>query len=160
MNDQAGRQAIWRKIEAAQARNTKRLAEQAASARDNVIRIAKEHPLRVIGGAVALGALAAVLLPRRNRRKLGRKTSAFVTMATKLALDYALSTQKAARKAGRASRRRISDLSETLVDSTESFRQEVDRIASEAGDAARGLGEDLTKRRMRAAEKIKARIGR
>ncbi|WP_324742874.1 hypothetical protein U8326_05695 [Tsuneonella sp. CC-YZS046] len=160
MNYDSGRQAIWRKIEAAQARNTRRLAEQAASARDNVIRIAKEHPLRVIGGAVAVGVLAAVLLPKRNRRKLGRKTSALVTMATKFGLDYALSTQKAARKAGRASQKRISDLGETLMDSTESFRQEVDRIASEASGTARGIGGNLARQGTRVAEKMKARIWR
>ncbi len=155
-----GRQAIWRKIEAAQARNARRLAEQAAGARDNVIRIAKEHPLRVIGGAVAVGVLAAVLLPKRNRRKLGRKTSTLVTLATKLGLDYALSTKRAARKAGQASQKRIADLGETLMDSTESLRQEVDRIASEASGTARGLGGNLARQGTRVAEKMKARIGR
>lgn len=160
MNYDPGHQAIWQKIEAAQSRNAEKFAEYAANARVSAIRITKEHPLRVIGGAVAIGAFLAIVLPKRSRRKLGRKSSALVTMATKLGMDYALRTQKAAKKVGLVGQKSLADLSETLVDSTDSFRQDIDRIASEASGTARGFGGRLAKRGARVAEKMKAQIGR
>lgn len=158
--DPGRRHDMWNKIEAAQARNARRLAAHAAHARDNAVRIAKEHPFRVIGGALALGALAAVLIPKGNRRVLGRKTSALASIATKLAVDYAMNTRKAARDVSRASQERLAEVSETLMDSSESFRQEVERIASEAGDTARGLGEHVARHGAQVAKKVKTHIGR
>jgi hypothetical protein len=160
MSNDPRRQALWQKIKSAQSRNADRFAEHAANARDNVIRIAKEHPLRVIGGAVALGALFAVILPKRNRRKLGKTGSAFVTMATKLGMDYALRAQKTAKKASHAGQKSLASFGETLMDSTESFRQDVDRIASETSDTARGIGSRLAEHGTHAVKKVKAQFGR
>lgn len=160
MNYEADKQQMWKKIEAAQSRNARRLADHAANARDGAMRIAKEHPVRVIAGALALGALVAVFVPKGNRRRVGSKASALVSMATKLGMDYAVNTQKAAKDVSRASQERLAEVSETFMDSGESFRQEVERIATEASDTARGFGGQLAKQGAQVAKKVKTHIGR
>ena len=110
MNFEPRRHELWNRIEAAQARNARKLAERAAATRDSAIRLAKEHPLKLIGGALAIGAMAALLIPKGNRRFLGRKSSALASMVARLAADYATSARtamKSARAAGQEDRKSV-----------------------------------------------------
>lgn len=151
MNFEPRRHELWNRIEAAQARNAAKLAERAAATRDGAIRLAKEHPLKLIGGAVAVGALAAMLIPKGNRRFVGRKSSALAGLAVQLATDYAASARTAMKSARAAGQETAAGLAETLMDRATGLRQEADRLTGEASDLARDI-------RAQVAKKVSARI--
>lgn len=50
--------------------------------------VAKQHPLKLIGGAVVLGAIAALIIPKRNRKILGRNYAAAAALATRIITDF------------------------------------------------------------------------
>ncbi len=46
------------------------------------VQFAKDHPVMTVAGGLAVGALAAALIPRRNREYVTRKSSAFADAVT------------------------------------------------------------------------------
>jgi ElaB/YqjD/DUF883 family membrane-anchored ribosome-binding protein len=49
--------------------------EQPVSAREQALAFVREHPVATIAGGLAVGAVAAALIPRRNRRYVARQGS-------------------------------------------------------------------------------------
>lgn len=60
-----------------------------ATRTEQVSRFVKDHPVMVIAGGLALGALAAALLPRRNRAYVAKRSSAVADAVTAASLAIA-----------------------------------------------------------------------
>lgn len=107
----------------------------------------REHPVLVVAGGVALGALAATLLPKSTRRRLAGRAGGLIEVATtaglalgREALLRAESTGSGLRKQGRALADRAETLGETAAsragDLGSAAADRVGRIASPASQAA------------------------
>lgn len=153
MNYEPRRHEMWKKIEEAQARNARRLAQSAAATRDSVVGLAKEHPLKLIGGAVALGAIAALIIPKRNRKVLGSKSTALVAMASRIITDYATGRRAAARSVRQSGQEKASELGESLKARAAGLLRQLD----EAGAEIASLVHDLSSPRKQTPKGTKRR---
>lgn len=148
------------RVEAANARNAQRLASRARDARDSAERIVREHPVAVIGGAIAIGAVLAAVLPRRNRRFIARKGSAIGAGTGKLLLDLAMKAAAAAASASQSSKGRIITMRESAMDSAQGMSHEIDRLASGATERTRELGENIAARGSEVAAKVRDSVSK
>lgn len=125
----------------------------------------QEHPIATIAGGLAIGAIAAALIPRRNRKFIARKTSSWadaVTAASGAIAQQAISHIEAATSGARSQAHSLSDRAgaagHSALDraervgysSLERARALIDRIP----DA--GISEKVTG----GAEKLKRRLHR
>jgi hypothetical protein len=127
----------------------------------------REHPVLIVAGGVALGALAAALLPKSTRRRLTRRAGGLIEVATtaglalgREALLRAESTGSDIRKQGRALADRAESLGETAASRAGEFgsaaADRVGRMASPASQAAA----DFAGKVMEKAGDISARVRR
>ena len=91
MNDAKAKQ-LRDKIEASRARQQKRerseLAERASEAKDRLTGIAREHPLLLIAGGLAVGVAISALFPKSPTRKIGRSAFGIAATLAELGLSY------------------------------------------------------------------------
>ena len=77
-----------------------------------VTNFVQEHPIATIAGGLAIGVLAAALIPRRNRRYVADKTSAWagaVSAASAAIAQQAISQIEAASSGARSQAHSLSD---------------------------------------------------
>jgi hypothetical protein len=111
------RKHLREKIEAAEARHQAREeAERAAGPADRVTSFAREHPLLLIAGGLAVGIALSTLIPRSPTRKLSKKTAAFLATVAELGLAYGREAMEAAEEAGRQGKDKLAELSSTAKD--------------------------------------------
>lgn len=149
---------LEKRIETAQQRNGRRLAEQAARARDNMAGFVGSHPFASLAAAVGAGMVLGVFFPRAAGAKLGRKAGTIATLAAELGLAYSRNALKSAQQAGHAGREQLEEIGESIVDSTAGLRHEIGRLAEEAALNAREAGRTVGERASSVADKIGSRM--
>lgn len=123
------REKLRNRIDAGEARLKARdLSERASATTDRVTSFAREHPLMLIAGGLAVGIVLSTLVPRSPTRKLSKKTIAFMASLAELGVTYgreALETvSEAAEGAGKQGRTRIAELTSAAKDkATEALEQ-------------------------------------
>lgn len=81
--------------------NVVKLPEPASGLKDSRgIRFVKEHPVMTVAGGLVIGALAAALIPRRNRAYVTKRTSALADAVTSASLAIASQALERAEAAG------------------------------------------------------------
>lgn len=124
MND-LSRASLKERIEASEARQRLReldLGERAADARDRLSTVAREHPLLLIAGGLAVGVAISALIPRSPTRRLSRNAVGFIAMLAELGVNYsrqALEDSEGARQAGRE---KLAELGNTILDGATRLR--------------------------------------
>jgi len=96
----------------------------------NALDFVKQHPVLTVAGGLAVGALAAALIPRRNRVYVGRQSSAFADAIGTATL--ALATQ--ALQKAEAARNEITDRAGTLADHAGKLGEKAGEKAGEIKD--------------------------
>lgn len=80
------------KIEASRTRQQKRerseLADRASDAKDRLTGLAREHPLLLIAGGLAVGVAISALFPKSPTRKIGRGALGIAATVAELGLSY------------------------------------------------------------------------
>jgi hypothetical protein len=104
------------------------LPRTVADRRDSAVAFVKEHPGLAIAGGIAVGILAAALLPRRPKTKLGRRSgklgdavSATAALLAREAVSRAEITGKGLRRGGNRAAKRSEDLGEQAARSIGAF---------------------------------------
>lgn len=158
--DPAPQTDLRSRVEAASARNVQRLAARARDARDSAEQIVREHPVAVIGGAIAIGAVLAAVLPRRNRRFIASKGAAIGSGGGKLLLELAMKAAAALAATSRSSKDRIITIGESAMDSAQGMSHEIDRLASGAAERTREMGESIAARGSEVAAKVRDSVSK
>lgn len=112
------REKLRRKIEAGEARLElrERAGRSAAAATDRVTGFAREHPLLLIAGGLAVGAALSTLIPSSPTRKLSRKSIAFLASMVEFGLAYGREALEAAEEAAQQGKAKLAELSSTAKD--------------------------------------------
>jgi hypothetical protein len=122
------RKSLRERIEESQARQYARdlqLSERASDARDRLTTLAREHPLLLIAGGLAIGVAISALIPRSPTRRLSKNAIGFLAMITELGVSY--SRQALDGDAGRAGKDKLAELGNSILDGALKLR---DRIAA------------------------------
>ena len=120
----ATRPTLRERIEAGKARQAKRDA-QAAGPIDRLTSAAKEHPLLVVLGGVAIGVALSTLIPRSPTRRLSRNALGFLTTVAELGLAYGRQAFDAAEEVGGPTRERLGDFGSSLQDAAARLKDKV-----------------------------------
>lgn len=142
----AKRTNMKNKVSAAKTRNqaraepqslTDRAGEKAVAAKDGFTAFAKEHPVAIVAGGIAVGILVSGFFrgspTRKAGREIGKRTSALAAMAAELAMAYGQSALEKAGEARQAGAEALGDWSEDAAD-----------YVSSARAAARKTGKSIT----------------
>lgn len=124
MND-LGRKSLKERIEASEARQRLRdleLGERAADARDRLSTVAREHPLLLIAGGLAIGVAVSALIPRSPTRRLSRNAAGFLVMLADLGVSYSRQALENGEEARRAGREKLAELGNTILDGATKLR--------------------------------------
>jgi hypothetical protein len=152
------RQQLKAKVAKGQARLRERQtwAERAAQARDTALDLARDHPLLVVAGGLALGFLVSTLFKRSPTRKLAgevaeqaergaRKGGRLVWMAAEFALPFVQQALVSATETGRTGRDKLGDFGEAAGDRARKLGREATSRAEDTLEAARGAGRRFAK---------------
>ncbi len=113
--------------------------------------LAGEYPWAVVLGGLAVGVVAAALLPRAAGRKLGRRALAIATVAGELGLAFSKQARDKAGEVGRDGMARLGDLSDSVGENTADLRQR----AGHAAGRARSRGLELAGRAVKLAARVR-----
>lgn len=131
--------------------------EQPVAAHDRALAFVREHPVMTIAGGLAVGAVAAALIPRRNRRYVARQGSMLadaITAASATIAHQALSSLDTASSGVRRGAHAVASRAERAGD-------KVAHRASGAAHAAYDRAQALLGRKPAPTlgERIAARVG-
>jgi hypothetical protein len=148
----AKRQRLKAKVEKGEARLRERersWSERAAEARDTALDLAREHPLLVVAGGLALGFLVSTMFKRSPTRKVAeqgaKKGGRLVWMAAELALPFVQQALVSATDAGRAGKDRLEDFGDVAGDRARKLGRGAADRAGDTLEAARGAGRRFAK---------------
>jgi len=122
------RKSLRERIEAAEARQEARelaLSERAADARDRLTATAREHPLMLIAGGLAIGVALSALIPRSPTRRLSKNAIGFLAMVTELGVAYGREAMENGGEVSKASRERLAELGNSIIDGALKLRNKV-----------------------------------
>jgi hypothetical protein len=145
------RQQLKDKVSKGEARLRERQgwADRAAQARDTALELARDHPLLVVAGGLALGFLVSTMFKRSSTRKVAeagaKKGSRLVWMAAELALPFVQQALVSATDASRAGRDQLEDFGEAAGDRASTLGRKAASRAGETLEAARGAGRRFAK---------------
>ncbi len=151
------RSDIRQKVDAAQSRNharaepspTDRAGETAVEAKDRLTSFAKEHPIALVVGGLAVGVLVSSFFrgspTRKAGRAIGRKTAGLAAIAADLAVSYAHQAFAAAEEARMAAADKLSEIGETVSDNARSLSEDAGDYAAGAADAVRKAGKSASR---------------
>ncbi|MXO64598.1 hypothetical protein [Altericroceibacterium endophyticum] len=151
---------IEKRVEAATNRNTARqpsnlekAGEKAIEAKDRFTDFAKEHPLTVAAGGLALGIVISAMFPRSPTRKAGAKAAkraaGLAGIAADMAMAYAQQAADVTEKVGRRGAEKLEDLGDDVGDRTRIFRRGAHYRMEGASDHARTLARETNKKMRR-----------
>lgn len=148
------RQQIKNKVKQGQARvqaRERKPPQRAAGKRDSAVDFAKENPLLVIVGGLALGAAVSMLFRRpreaseKAARQASKKASGLAMLAAEVALPFIQQAIAGAGDAGRAGLDRIEELGETAGERARTLgRTGADR-AGETLETAQGVARGMAR---------------
>jgi len=123
-----------------------RAGERAIEAKDSFTQFAKDHPVAVVAGGLALGVLISGLFRNSPTRKAGRvaaaKTSTAATIGSQLAASWFAQAMSAAGEARRAGADHVADMADGLSIAGRKAGREVGHLTHEAGANAREFKRD------------------
>lgn len=120
------REQLRDRIEAAEARQRAReIGQRATDAADRVTSFAREHPLLLIAGGLAIGAALSTLVPRSPTRRLSKKTIAFMASMAEFGIAYGREALEAAEEAAQQGKAKLTELSSTARDKLASTIEEM-----------------------------------
>ena len=178
------RDALRAKIEARERRIAERtLADEARAAANAAGQYVKEHPLQVVGGAIAVGLLIG-LFTTPGRRAVGNAASGTANAVRGAASGAAKSVGGAAKKqssrlsslladalvaygiklidealdVGRAGREKAEDLSDAATAKAREVKREASYAAGTAADKTRAVGQRTRRRATRAVRDLADRV--
>ncbi len=155
------RDELRSRIEEAEARNAERsIADYARNARDETVSFVKRHPVAAVTGALALGAVLALAVPRRGRKfslSMGRKIGVLGTLAAEIGLNYGLNMLDAGASAARSGKNRIEEFGDTMASNARSLGRTAGERASGANDAVKTLRKSLTRKAGGALRDLRSR---
>jgi broad specificity phosphatase PhoE len=124
MNDE-NREQLREKIEAAEARQAARERAAEARAADRLTSVAREHPVLLIAGGLAIGAVLSTLVPKSPTRKLSKNALGFLATIAELGITYGRQAMEAAEEAGQNGIARLGRLRGMEArDESEDFEEE------------------------------------
>lgn len=114
----AKRMELRQRIEAGKARQAERsgLAKGAAAARDRLSTVAREHPLMLIAGGLAIGVALSTLVPRSPTRRLSRSAVSLIAGIAELGILYSRQAMDAADEASEPARERLGNIGGAIAD--------------------------------------------
>ncbi|KPL67704.1 hypothetical protein SZ64_05985 [Erythrobacter sp. SG61-1L] len=114
----AKRMELRQRIEAGKARQVERgaLAEGAAAARDRLTSVAREHPLMLIAGGLAIGVALSTLIPRSPTRRLSKNAVSMIAGIAELGILYGRQAMEAADGASEPARDRLGQIGGVISD--------------------------------------------
>lgn len=118
--------SLKERIEEGQARQYARdlaLSERAAEARDRLTSVAREHPLLLIAGGLAIGVAISALIPKSPTRRLSRNAIGFLAMVADLGVSY--SRQALDGDAGKAGKEKLAELGNSIIDGAMKLRDRI-----------------------------------
>lgn len=131
------------RVEQAQARTAARADRAAASASTaagSAVKLIKDHPLATIGGAIAIGAIVAQVLPGKigkGSRKRSRRALDLAAKAAALALAYGKRTTESAADSGRDNAIKLGHAGHELGDRmAEAFNHLARELGNRLGDTS------------------------
>ena len=129
------REKLRDRIEAGEARQKAReIAARAEGAADRVTTFARQHPLMLIAGGLAVGVVLSTLVPRSPTRKLSKKTIALMASLAEVGMAYgrdALDTVgEAAEGAGKQGKARLAELTSTAKDKAADALEQVSALVA------------------------------
>lgn len=149
------RQQIKNKVQKGEARVRARertLPQRAAEARDSAVDFAKENPLLVIAGGLAIGVALSMLFRRprevgeKAARQASKKASGLAMLVAEIALPFIQQAIAGAGEAGRAGIERAEELGETAGERARSLGRVGADHAGETLEAAQGIARGARRR--------------
>jgi hypothetical protein len=98
---------------------------------DRLTTLAREHPLLLIAGGLAVGVAISTLIPKSPTRRWGKQAFGFVAMLAELGASYGREAIGHAGDAGRSGKERLGELSDAILEGAARFR---DRMLEKADD--------------------------
>ena len=153
----AKRNEIKNKVSAAESRNEERAeprmidrtGEKAVELKDKFASFAKEHPIAMVAGGLAVGIVISSFFrgspTRKAGRAIGKRTAGLAALAAELAIAYAQQAYEASEEARRAGAEKLSELSAAAGERARSLTGDAADYASGAADAARKAGKSVRK---------------
>ncbi len=160
------REELREKIAAGEARQAERsLGDYARDARENATGFVREHPIAMVGAALAVGVVLAAIIPGPGRRlsqrvgkTVGSRASSLATIAAELGIAYAANLKDAAGSAAQAGQDKLEDLGDAIGDSARTVRRETTHRVAAASDNASSLRRNTAKKAGRALRDLRGRI--
>lgn len=118
------RTTLRERIEAGQARQAARERKEAGPI-DKLTTVAKEHPLLVVLGGLAIGVAISALIPRSPTRRLSKNALGFLTTVAELGIAYGKQALDAAEEAGVPTRERLGEFGNALLDGAAKLKEKV-----------------------------------
>jgi hypothetical protein len=123
-----------------------RAGERAIEAKDGLQRFAKDHPVALIAGGLALGVIVSGLFRNSPTRRAGRaaaaKTSALSTVGSQLAASWFAQALSAAGEARRAGTDHLTDLRDDISVAGRKAGRNASHLTHEAGASAQEFKRD------------------
>ena len=124
------------RIEAAEARQDARDvalddSDEELGTGDRLTMLAREHPMLLIAGGLAVGIAISTMIPKSPTRKYGKQAIGFLAMLTELGASYGREALDNAGDAGRNGKERLGELSDAILDGAARFR---DRMLEKVDD--------------------------
>jgi ElaB/YqjD/DUF883 family membrane-anchored ribosome-binding protein len=153
----AKRKQIKKKVSAAASRNESRAepkradraGEKAIELKDKAASFAREHPIALVAGGLAVGILVSSFFrgspTRKAGRAIGRKTASLAAVVADLAIAYAQQAYEAAEEARRAGSDKLGELGGTVGDKARDWGEDAAEYAAGAAEAARKAGKSVGK---------------
>ena len=147
------RKNIHEKVQSAEARNqsremtlSDRVGEKTIEGKDRFVQFAKDHPIALIGGGIALGIAISAIFPRSPTRRLGAKAAGLAVTAADLAMAYSNRARSAAHDAAVDGGDLLEDFSDKMGDTGRHFRRDAGYYTGAAMGGARELSRDARKK--------------
>lgn len=132
----AKRMELRQRIEAGKARQVERsgLAQGAAAARDRLSSVAREHPLMLIAGGLAIGVALSTLLPRSPTRRLSKSAVSMIAGIAELGILYGRQAMDAADGASEPTRERLGHIGGAIADGAARLKRKLapEKVEAEA----------------------------
>ena len=121
---EAKRTTLRERIEAGQARQAAR-EKPANGPIDKLTAVAKEHPLLVVLGGLAIGVALSTLIPRSPTRRLSKNALGFLTTVAELGISYGRQALETADDASQPARDKLGDFGSALLDGAVKLKDKV-----------------------------------
>ena len=112
------------RVQAGQARQAERAKTQ-DSTLDRLTTVAREHPMLIIAGGIAIGVALSTLIPKSPTRKLSKNAAGMLATIAELGLAYGRQAFDSAEDASQPARERIGEFGNSLIEGATKLKDKV-----------------------------------